>query len=304
LLEPGVSYQIALKNSKMSANIIKWSLTVTNLANFDQKIQMFDIDSPYPLTKEQIQYYQEFGYIKLKNVLDAETLEFYRQEITGKVIELNTLHLPMEERTTYQKAFLQIENLWQHSEIVKRFVLGKRLGRIAAELMEVKGVRLYHDQALYKEGSGGITPWHADQYYWPLSSNKSVTVWIPLQKTPLEMGPLAFSMGSQKLQIGRDLEISDESEVVLRDELAKANLQEDEGPFDLGEVSFHSGWTFHHARGNTTGRTREVMTIIYIDKHIRLAAPENRNQQNDWDSWCPGIKIGEEIDSPLNPVIY
>ena len=95
----------------MSANIIKWSLTVTNLANFDQKIQMFDIDSPYPLTKEQIQYYQEFGYIKLKNVLDAETPEFYRQEITGKVIELNTLHLPMEERTTYQKAFLQIENL-------------------------------------------------------------------------------------------------------------------------------------------------------------------------------------------------
>lgn len=277
---------------------------MTIQADLVQKMEKFDIDTPYTLTQEQIQYYQEFGYIKLKNVLDAETLEFYRQEITGKVIELNTLHLPMEERTTYQKAFLQIENLWQHSDIVKRFVLGKRLGGIAANLMGVRGVRLYHDQALYKEGSGGITPWHADQYYWPLSSNKSVTVWIPLQKTPLEMGPLAFSMGSQKLQIGRDLEISDESEAVLREELAKANLKEDEAAFDLGEVSFHSGWTFHHARNNTTGRTREVMTIIYIDKQMRLAAPENRNQQNDWDTWCPGVKIGEEIDSPLNPVIY
>jgi hypothetical protein len=28
--------------------------------------------------------------------------------------------------------------------------------------MEVEGVRLYHDQALFKEAEGGITPWHAD----------------------------------------------------------------------------------------------------------------------------------------------
>jgi len=30
---------------------------------------------------------------------------------------------------------------------------------------------------------------------------------------------------------------------------------------------------------NTCGHTREVMTIIYIDKEMLLAAPENRNQQ-------------------------
>ena len=60
-----------------------------------------------------------------------------------------------------------------------------------------RGVRMYHDQALYKEAGGGITPWHADQYYWPLETDKTITAWIPLQATPLEMGPLEFSAGSQ-----------------------------------------------------------------------------------------------------------
>jgi hypothetical protein len=54
-------------------------------------------------------------------------------------------------------------NLWGHSSQVRDFVFGKTLARIAAELLEVDGVRLYHDQSLYEEPSGGITPAHADE---------------------------------------------------------------------------------------------------------------------------------------------
>ena len=75
-------------------------------------------------------------------------------------------------------------------------------------------------------------------------------------------------------------------------------------PFDIGEVSFHSGWIFHRAGPNQTKYTRKAMTVIYIDKEMRLKAPENEGQQNDWDTWCPGARIGEIIDTPLNPVLY
>ena len=263
-----------------------------------------DIDSPYPLGAEQIQQYRQQGFIRLKNVLSAETLAHYHSEFTRKVFELNTLHLPMSERTTYQKAFLQVINLWQQSSVIKEFVFGKRLARTATELMGVEGVRIYHDQALYKEEGGGITPWHADQYYWPVSNSNIVTAWIPLQPTPLEMGPLAFSIGSHKLEIGRDLQISDESEAFLQRTLQEANLSMTEAAFDIGEINFHSGWTFHRAGANLTSHCREVMTIIYMDKTIRLVQPINHEQQNDWTSWCPGVKVGEVINSPLNPIIY
>lgn len=263
-----------------------------------------DIDSPFELSPEHLESFRANGFIKLKNVLSPEVIAHYGREITAKVIELNTLHLPMEQRTTYQKAFLQIMNIWTKSEIVKEFVMGRRLARIAAELMGVSGVRLYHDQALYKEAGGGITPWHADQFYWPLSSDATCTAWIPLQATPPDMGPLAFAARSHTLTEGRDLGISDESEKEVARLMSSGAFPLVEEPFDLGEVSFHGGWTYHRAGVNSSGRPREVMTIIYMDEAMRLAAPKNQNQQNDWDTWCPGATVGDVIATPINPVIY
>jgi len=49
---------------------------------------------------------------------------------------------------------------------------------------------------------------------------------------------------------------------------------------------------------------RKVMTVIYMDKDMRLKEPANENQINDWNTWCPGVKVGDVIDSPLNPVLY
>lgn len=265
---------------------------------------MNEIDAPYALTAEQVAFYRENGFVRLKHVFSAAALAAYGPRITAKVKELNTLDLPMEQRTTYQKAFLQVMNLWTKDATVKEFVFGRRLARIAAELMGTSGVRLYHDQALYKEAGGGFTPWHADQYYWPLASEHSVTAWVPLQAVPREMGPLAFAPRSQKLDLGRDVAISDASQAKIEKELMKHGLGQVEEPFELGEVSFHAGWTFHRAGKNSSATPREVMTVIYMDAEMRLAAPRNENQQADWDGWCPGAKIGELIDTPLNPVLW
>lgn len=262
------------------------------------------LDAPYALTQEQKNFFREKGYIKLKQVLLPEVIAYYGQEITRKVIELNTLKIPMEKRTTYQKAFLQIMNLWTKSEIVKEFVFSKRLAKIAADLMGVQGVRLYHDQALYKEPSGGITPWHADQYYWPLSNENTVTVWIPLQATPMNMGPLGFAEYSHNMEFGRDLEISDKSEQLLQEALQTAGYPLNDTPFDLGEVSYHYGWTYHRAGPNTSDQARKVMTIIYMQDGMRLIEPKHNAHRADWKSWMPGAEIGKPIATHLNPLLY
>jgi ectoine hydroxylase-related dioxygenase (phytanoyl-CoA dioxygenase family) len=263
-----------------------------------------DVDSPYPLSRHAREAYERDGFVRLSGVFDRETLAHFAPELAAKVEELNTLHLPMEERTTYEKAFLQVMNLWTRSEAARRFVFGRRLARLAADLMGVRGVRLYHDQALYKEAGGGHTPWHADQYYWPLATDRCCTAWVPLQATPLEMGPLAFAAGSHRVEVGRDLPISDESEAEVAKALEKAALPMVEEPFALGDVSFHSGWTFHRAGENRTSRTREVMTVIFMDAEMRLAAPRNRNQEIDRETWCPGAVVGETIATRLNPRLF
>ena len=267
---------------------------MTNLRN--------ELDAPYLLSSETIDFYWDYGYVKLKGVFSLELLSLFGGIISERVAELSADTAPVDQRNTYGRAFLQVMNLWTQSEGVKEFVFGRRLARIATELMGARGVRLYHDQALYKEPGGGITPWHADQYYWPTSNDNTITAWVPLQETPLAMGPLAFCEKSHRFQVGRDLEISDDSELTLKEALKQFRMEE--RGFELGEVSFHAGWTFHRAGPNSTDQPRRVMTVIYMDEDMRLAAPKNKNQVRDTQRWCPGIQIGEVIASHLNPVLY
>lgn len=262
------------------------------------------LDAPYQLSPEQIEFFQQNKFIKLKQVLDPATVIFFNEVITEQVNKMNKVNTSLEARDTYGKAFLQLFNLWRENEIVKQLVFSKRIAKIATELMQVKGVRLYHDQALFKEGGGGITPWHADQYYWPLETDKTITAWIPLQATPLEMGPLEFSAGSHEIVEGRELAIGDESEMIMQQKLKVTDFKHVTEPFDLGEISFHSGWIFHRAGANITKEMRKVMTIIFMDRDMRLKNPENKNQVLDWETWCPGAIVGEIINTPLNPVLF
>jgi len=261
------------------------------------------INQIYELNATQISLYEQEGFLRVNKLINPGTLSEYGSVITDLTLAMNEQNKPLAERDTYNKAFLQVMNLWQHSETVKRFVLGTRLAHTAAQLLQVKNVRIYHDQSLYKEPSGGITPAHADQYYWPLSSDKTITAWIPLQDVPLEMGPLSFYKGSHKLTIGRDLEISDYSEEFITKAMAEKQLVLDTQPYLMGDVSFHSGWTFHKAGANLTNRPRSVMTIIYMDADIQVATPKNQMQHNDLRRWLPGLVPGDNAASDLNPLV-
>ena len=124
------------------------------------------LNTPYEVTDQQVAQYQRDGHILLKNVLDAEFIPQYLKAIAETVDERNTETRALKDRDTYGMAFLQTLNLWRFSEKVKEFVLAKRFAGIAARLLGVEKVRIYHDQALFKEAGGGITPWHQDQHYW------------------------------------------------------------------------------------------------------------------------------------------
>ena len=262
------------------------------------------LNSPYTLSADQIEFYQKNRFIKLKEVLNQESITFFKKVIADQVALMNQEQTALADRSTYGKAFLQLFNLWLENPLIKELVFSKRIAQIATALMETDGVRLYHDQALFKESGGGITPWHADQYYWPLETDKTITAWIPLQETPLPMGPLEFSAGSHVIVEGRELEIGDKSEELIDKKLRVTDFKHVVEAFDLGEISFHSGWVFHRAGANTTDEMRKVMTIIYMDKDMVLKNPENKNQEHDWNTWCPNAKIGAVIDTPLNPIIY
>lgn len=265
-----------------------------------------DLSSDYSLTPEQITAFQENGFVCLRGVCTPEEIAAYRPVIANSAYRNSTETRPMEERDTYGKAFLQVMNLWVNDKAVQKYVLARRFAKIAADLMGVPAVRLYHDQALFKEAGGGPTPWHQDFYYWPLDSDKSVTMWMPLVDASEAMGTMTFASGTQKVGYLGALEISDESEDYF-DNLVKERGYPlvSAGKMAAGDATFHAGATLHSAPGNQSDQSREVMTVIYFADGIRIMPePDNKNRWNDLEAWLPGVKPGELAASPLNPLLY
>ena len=261
-----------------------------------------ELDQTLFLSEEDVQRFRQQGYIKIKDVLSPETLKHFEKVISNEVL----LHYNREAAfknapEIYAKAFQQISNIWEWSSATRPLVFSKRLANLAAQLLGTRGVRLYHDQALYKEAGGGFTPWHCDQVYWPLASEQTLTIWIPFQDTPMDMGPLGFSIGSHRRKMGRDLIISADSEAYISTKFK--DLPYHCTPFELGEVSFHYGYTMHNAGPNSSSNPRKVMTMIYMDQDMHMSTPRSEAQHNDHRSWLPGVTPGHLCDGPKNPVL-
>ena len=210
----------------------------------------------------------------------------------------------MEERDTYGKAFLQIMNLWEADKNVRQFTLAKRFAKIAAQLLGVDNVRIYHDQALYKEAGGGFTPWHQDQYYWPLNTNKTLTMWMPLMDIDENMGMLTFASGSHNAGFVENVAISDKSDEVLEKFIKEKGFEISRSKtMKAGDATWHYGWTLHSAGGNKSAVTREVMTVIYFADGANVTEPQNKHQENDRNTWLGSILPGEKAASKHNPLV-
>lgn len=262
-------------------------------------------DTPYPITDDQRQQYARDGHILLRNVATPEEVAEARRLILQTVQKHNSETRPLEARDTYGKAFLQTMNLWEVEPALHPFVLSRRFGQIAADLMGVESVRLYHDQALFKEPGGGHTPWHQDQFYWPLDTHQTITLWMPLVNLSPEMGTMRFASGSHQRGYLGAIPISDESEDLFRAYVEREGYAVTEpGAMSAGDATFHSGWVLHSAPGNVTDRTREAMTIIYYADGARILEPDYDNRRADLARWFPGQSPGELAASPLNPIAF
>jgi ectoine hydroxylase-related dioxygenase (phytanoyl-CoA dioxygenase family) len=262
------------------------------------------LDDVKEIPKDQILKFRESGHTLTHSLLSSEEVAVYHKVISAAAMKFNTERRKMEERDTYGKAFLQIKNLWRHDENVKKIVMSRRLAQVAADLLGVKNVRIYHDQALFKEPGGGPTPWHQDQYYWPIDTDKTITLWMPLVDIDVNMGMLTFASGSQKKGSVFNYEISDESEQEFDKYVCENKFKVSRAKtMKAGDATWHTGFTIHNAPGNNSNIMREIFTIIYIADKAKIAAPKNSWQKEDLKVWLMNKEVGTPADSEMNPLV-
>ena len=256
-----------------------------------------ELSQPLTLSPAQIESFRCHGFIKLKNVLSPGGLSLLRSELAA-----------MFEQQSEQlgSRFGSLEMMWEQNRIVRAFVFSTRLARLAAELLGVAAIRLYHDNGLSKQPGCGRTPWHYDGHHFPIATENVCTVWIPLQEIPDAMGPLGFAKSMDVVELVQDIpfnkfDTSYDQQVNAR--LRERDIEVDLTPFELGEVSFHHNLNFHTAGANRTTTPRMVLATTYFEDGARVIdAPHMVN--GDWRRFMPGIEAGQVINTPLNPVLF
>ena len=263
------------------------------------------IDTPFPLDARTVEGFRRDGHTVVRGLASAEEIARFAPPILAQERRLAERAPPLDERATYFKAFLQGHNLWTRDAAIKPFVFSARFAQVAAALMGVDGVRLYHDQSLTKEPGGGHTPWHQDQTYWPLDTTDTITMWMPLVDVPETVGTMTFADGSHLRGDLGPWVIGDESEAAFSEMVAREGFATStHGALEAGDATFHRGWTLHRAPANPTSLMRSVMTVIWYADGTRVSHDLSGVRAMDHQFWLGAVPPGSVADGPLNPVLW
>jgi phytanoyl-CoA hydroxylase len=263
-----------------------------------------DVNDEYALTDEQVATYRRDGFIALPDVLVGAELRAIRDAVATAV---EAEHNPPSAtnadgtprtKTAYEALFIQRVNLWKRHPAVARFVTDKRLANVAARL-EGLPMRVWHDQALFKEPQSGNnkTPWHQDAVYWPHADrHRQTTIWIALKDATIENGCMAFVGGTHKIGPLPAVDLTNPSDIFVH---APHNKPVKPKVIELkaGSATFHNGLTFHYAGPNKSGATREAFAIIYMPdgtqyRHMPHVVTDGL-----------GYKDGDKLQGDLFPLV-
>ncbi len=247
-----------------------------------------------------IKTFQRDGYVVIPGLLTDEEVDRYGDAVSRGVYERTSGDTtPLAEKSRYQQSFLQCMNLWEDRPDVRPLTFHPKLGQAAAELMGVDAVRLWHDQALYKQAGGRPTDAHQDHPYWPIKETLSCTAWIPFEGSTLASGALGYLPGTHEIGLRKFVNIffGEPEDILALPEVKDIEPVFEEVP--KGSVAFHHGLTVHLAKANTTDRDRAVHTIIYFPDGSTRGYP---NQHFAVDRG--GIEVGQEIASDVTPLVW
>ena len=247
-----------------------------------------------------VQQFRRDGFVVVDGLITDAELDDYEALVTEAVARRKRDAPPLAERGAYAQSFHQCINLWEDYPDVRPLTFHPRIGQAAAELLGVDAVRLWHDQALYKEAGGRETDPHQDHGYWPIRETDTITAWIPFRGSTMASGAMGYLPGSHLVGVRKFVNIfQGEDASVLMDLPEVRAIEPVFVEVPKGSVAFHHGLTVHMAKPNVTDHDRAVHTIIYI--------ADGCTRRNDAWHLCvdrDGIAVGAPIDGPCTPIVW
>jgi len=275
------------------------------------------------ISQDQIAFYQENGFIVLENFLTPTELAHWR-EVTDEAVaqRLESTSGSARKGTSgasgaealdgglsnqsdpdayYAQVFTQCIKLADTHAGMRELMFDPKLGKLAATLAGVDGIRIWHDQALIKPPFGNPTAWHLDNPYWSFSSRDSLSIWVALDDATLSNGCLYYLPGTHKSGRFETVDIGKNMGGLFRVYPDWRSIDPVACPCPAGSAVFHNGLTAHGAGANMTNRPRRAMTCAYMPDGSTFNGVQNVLPHPYFES----LTVGDVLDdNTVNPLIW
>ena len=228
------------------------------------------VDQPSLLTTEQIEQYNERGYvfpIDIFSQSEIASIRGYFDELLPKALEAGW--------NSYE-----LTNWHKHCQGVWDIVTDSRIIDVMEDMLG-ETVILRHSHFFAKlPGDGMRVSWHQDASYWPLTPSKVVSAWLAIDDVDLGNGAMQVIPGSHlKAQVEFRDSAADERNVLNR--TVEHPEQHGDPPVALelkaGQISLHSDWVLHGSEPNESSRRRCGLAMRYLSKDVRAYNGWNEN---------------------------
>ncbi|MDT0651694.1 phytanoyl-CoA dioxygenase family protein, partial [Autumnicola edwardsiae] len=265
------------------------------------------------ISKDQINSYHKNGFLIVEDFLSTEETLNWKDTIDAAIVKRKGRKFPHSEIKTGQsdginkdaeyfgKVFNQIINLWMTDKGVKDLMLDKRIGKMVADLAQIDGVRIWHDQSLVKQPWGNPTAWHLDTPFWSFEHREALSIWVALEDVTLQNGCMYFMPGTHKHTDLSEPGISANMGDIFSTYPQFETMNPAPAVIKAGSCTFHNGLTIHAAGVNMTPYPRKAMTCAFMPD----GAIFNGKQNVLSDEYFKKLKIGDVLNfEDQNPLIY
>jgi len=174
----------------------------------------------------------------------------------------------------------QICNGWKANREIARVVLNEAIGKAVASLAGWPGVRIMHDNVIWKPPAAKSLGFHQDSAYlaW-FKPSDLLTCWIALDDTRADGGTIEFVRGSHRWQLGEpegEFHAPEDYRKHMRKAAALAGVEAEIEYVEVnaGGGSFHHGWTWHGSGANHSSNPRRSLVLHAMRSDVEYV-PEN-----------------------------
>jgi ectoine hydroxylase-related dioxygenase (phytanoyl-CoA dioxygenase family) len=231
------------------------------------------------LTREQIERFNETGYLLIDRFLPEPTIERYRiayMETVERLRADNALRngAAADDSDAREKVY-QLRTAHLLDAAFDEHIRNPAFLDVVQSLIG-RDIQLVHYQGLYKPPhTGGAVNWHQDDFYWPSkdSTEGSVSLWVPLDDATVDNGCMWYVPGSHHRILHHD-QLWDPKQrkgfyYGIQSIPAEMESRAIPAAVHAGGIAIHAGSLVHCSRPNHSTRPRRALASHFINPRLR-----------------------------------